>query len=155
MTMKSDPNFFSNDVESDPRVIFAQANLETAVATAMSRALPQDEPSARPPPPPFSSNAPVSNPPVPMVAVEMAATPTSYTDTGRRSTLSGELVGFLSVLSLDKYVAILVQHDVDLETLKIMTMDEMKEVGLPVGAIKRIQTAVEAASLISGNKEMV
>ena len=52
------------------------------------------------------------------------------------------LAGWLRAHELEQYAALFAEHDVDLRTLRILTDDNLKELGLPFGPRKRILKAL-------------
>jgi hypothetical protein len=52
------------------------------------------------------------------------------------------IVAWLDRLGLSKYTSVFVDNDVDLEVLPRLSEDDLRELGLPLGARKRILQAV-------------
>ena len=51
---------------------------------------------------------------------------------------------WLTSIGLEQYVDLLVRNEVDLSTLRILTDDDLKELGLPFGPRKRLLAALQA-----------
>src|SRR5260370_7731256 len=51
---------------------------------------------------------------------------------------------WLTSIGLEQYVGLLVRNEVDLSTLRILTDDDLKELGLPFGPRKRLLAALQA-----------
>ena len=60
-----------------------------------------------------------------------------------RDTMTSELSAFLGAIKLEKYVSVLAQQEIDVETLMILSKEEMKEAGLPLGAAMKILKRAE------------
>jgi class 3 adenylate cyclase/tetratricopeptide (TPR) repeat protein len=69
------------------------------------------------------------------------------------------LSGWLRTHELEQYAQLFAEHDVDLRTLRILTDDDLKELGLPFGPRKRILKAlaeldaVDVSAVAAGSRE--
>ena len=56
------------------------------------------------------------------------------------------ILDWLTAIGLDEYAELFIENEVDLPTLKVLTDDDLKELGLPFGPRKRVQAALRAGS---------
>src|SRR5262245_12004643 len=58
--------------------------------------------------------------------------------------MSVSISDWLREIGLEQYIELFIQNEVDLQTLKVLTDDDLKELGLPFGPRKRVQAALRA-----------
>src|SRR5258707_9088176 len=59
--------------------------------------------------------------------------------------MSASITDWLTELGLEQYAGLLVENEVDLATLEVLTDNDLKELGLPFGPRKRMLAALKAA----------
>ena len=55
---------------------------------------------------------------------------------------------FLGGIKLEKYVSVLAQQNIDVETLKMLSKEELIEVGIPLGAALKIMKAATNTNIV-------
>ena len=65
-----------------------------------------------------------------------------------RDTMTNELSVFLGGIKLEKYVSVLAQQNIDVETLKMLSKEELIEVGIPLGAALKIMKAATNTNIV-------
>jgi SAM (Sterile alpha motif) domain-containing protein len=53
-----------------------------------------------------------------------------------------DIASWLTRLGLDKYVRVFIENEIDLDALRHLSEDDLKELGLPVGPRRKVLAAI-------------
>lgn len=58
-----------------------------------------------------------------------------------------DIASWLTRLGLDKYVRVFTENEIDLDALRHLSEDDLKELGLPVGPRRKVLAAIASWSM--------